>query len=147
MGNFTPLIMIGPLFPHSFSSCGHFPDTFPTIRKVRCALWVILPASGLKLELFFQVQVQNQLSCLLGKPLLVRGTASYGSPCCRAPGLLLLHPAPIPKRREAPSRQGPCPPQSSLHTHTDECTSVFRETYVDRCFQVREAAEFPMQKA
>lgn len=130
-----------PLFSFFFSLSERLPDTFPTIRKVRCALWIILPASGLKLESFFQVQLQNQLARLLGKPFLVRGTVSCVSPRCRAPGLLLLQPTPIPRRRGAPSRQGPPALHTPLCTHTDECTSVSKETYMDRCFQVSDVSE------
>lgn len=118
-----------PLSSFFFSLSGRFPDTFPTIRKVRCALWIILPASGLKLESFFQVQLQNQLSRLLEKPLLVRGTASCGSSRCRDPGLLLLHPTPILKKRGAPLRQGPCPPHSPLHTPRQMHISFQRDLY------------------
>ena len=93
------------------------------------AQWIILPASGLKLESFFQVQLQNQLSRLLGKPLWVRGPASCGPSCCRAPGLLLLHPTPILKKRGAPSRQGPCPPHSPLHTPRQKHISFQKDLY------------------
>lgn len=141
MGNFTPLIKIGPLFLHSFSP---YLDAFliPFLPSGRCAVdhsssfWI-------KAGVIFPSPAPKPALSPLGKPLWVRGPASCGPSCCRAPGLLLLHPTPILKKRGAPSRQGPCPPHSPLHTPRH--TLVFRETYMDRCFQVRNAAEFPTQ--
>lgn len=133
-----------PLSSFFFSLSGHFPDTFPTIRKVRCALWIILPASGLKLESFFQVQLQNQLSRLWGRPSGSEALPPVGphaaepQVCCSSTQL--------PSSKREGLLQGRAPAlHTPLCTHPDKSTLVFRETYMDRCFQVRNAAEFPTQ--
>ena len=108
------------------------------------ALWIILPASGLKLESFFQVQLQNQLSRLWGRPSGSEALPPVGphaaepQVCCSSTQL--------PSSKREGLLQGRAPAlHTPLCTHPDKSTLVFRETYMDRCFQVRNAAEFPTQ--